>query len=64
MGTVAVRFDPVAGDPVNGDATIVGTPTTTQIVVTVPTGFIGNAKIASLVPAAGRVVSDDIFTIQ
>lgn len=63
LGTVTVQFVPVTGPAPNGNANIVGTPTATQIVTTVPTGVTGIVRIR-VQTSGGSVVSDDTFTVQ
>lgn len=55
VGTVQVQFGTV-------DASIVGAPTATQIIVQVPTGVAGGVKIR-VITGGGNIVSDDTFTV-
>ena len=56
VGTISVRFGATT-------AVIVGTPTATQIVATVPAMASGPVNITVLQAGAVPVISDDIFTI-
>lgn len=55
IGTPQVMFNTV-------EAVIVGTPTPSQIVTTVPAGLAGPVQI-TVITGGGSVVSDDLFTV-